>query len=531
MAHYATGLIYRSQDQVAAAIQEWEKAALLDPSRKDLRDVAIQQYFHRGEFQKAAALLEQATRHEPNSFLAWFLLAYAYRSDKQWERAEESAEKAIEIEPDRLPAYELLFEIGYERGDYKMSRKVLDRTMRQESADAQYWLRVADLHQLLAAKAPASALGKEQISALYERAGALQPDDPAVLARIADFHETSGNPRKSLEIYEQILKQAPDADHIRIKIAGTHVLLDEKKQAIGILEEVAMREPRRFPQIFMVIGDLYDELKDDERALANYRSSLKANPDQLPPYLRIVLLEMRNKRTSEALKQLSVARDRFPTASSVSFFYGLAYSDAKEYNRAVESFEEAQRMAVTSSPEMLDGVFYFYYGAALERNGQFDKAVEQFNKALEMNPDYADACNYLGYMYADKNIHIEEAATLVERALAFEPDNGAFLDSMGWILFRQGRFPEALLVLQRAAELIGNDAVIFDHLGDVHAKLGNPAEALANYKKSAEIDPKNSEVSRKLEDLQHSPSSVPGLERSIEREPRPTRKRRPTPSE
>ncbi len=184
--------------------------------------------------------------------------------------------------------------------------------------------------------------------------------------------------------------------------------------------------------------------------------------------------------------------------------YGFCFG----VERAVEMVEDALETAKASNPDLLDAVFYFYYGAALERNGQFEKSVAQFLKAIEINPDYADAYNYLGYMYADHNVKLEEGLRLIEQALTYEPDNGAFLDSLGWVHFRLGKLDQALVELQRAAKLIGTDSVVYDHLGDVYRRMGRSAEALHHYQKASELDPKNPELLEKLNQLKKQGSTT-----------------------
>ena len=153
---------------------------------------------------------------------------------------------------------------------------------------------------------------------------------------------------------------------------------------------------------------------------------------------------------------------------------------------------------------MLNAGFYFYYGSALERSGQFDRAVEKLAKALEIDPDYAEACNYLGFMYADKNIKLDEATKLIERALAYEPDNGAYLDSLGWLYFRKGKLGKSLEYLLQAVKAMGSDAAIFDHIGDVYRQMGKTAEAMEYYQKALELDPEQKDSKTKLDEVRQA---------------------------
>ncbi len=506
LAHYATGLIHLSQGESNEALEEWERVVALDSSREDLREKIIQEYFRRNDYKKAAEVLEGALQQDPSSHVNWMLLAVAYRADKQWENASKAAEKAIHLDPLKFPPYEVLFDVAVEHQDLPGARRVLDRAAKQKSEDDHFWMRLADLSLALSARDPSLKIDSAAIMQFYDKALALQPDDASILVRVADYCVMNQNLAKAIELYQKVLDSDPNAENIRLKLALSHVAQGDKRNAIAILEELVKREPLRY-QIFTLIGELYEESKDFDLALHNYRLSLSVNPDQLPPHLKIVLLQMKAGRPKEALAQLDEAREKFPNTPQISYFYGLVYGDLKDYPRALENFEEAYRLALVSNPDLLDAVFRFYYGAALERTGHFDAAVEQFRKAIELKSDYADAYNYLGFMYAEKNINLNEALDLVEKSLSYEPNNGAFLDSLGWVYYRMGRFEDALLQLQRATQLIKNDATVYEHLGDVYRQMGNSAGALQQYEKAAELDPKNTDIFNKMDAIKSAISA------------------------
>jgi tetratricopeptide (TPR) repeat protein len=148
-------------------------------------------------------------------------------------------------------------------------------------------------------------------------------------------------------------------------------------------------------------------------------------------------------------------------------------------------------------------------GAMYERMKNFDAAESQFRKVIEINDGNAGALNYLGYMFADRNVRLDEAQKLIQRALELDPENGAYLDSLGWVYYRQGRLEEAEGLLVRALERIGQDPTIHDHLGDVYYKLGKTKEAITQWQASlkeyetaskSEADPEAvTRITRKLE--------------------------------
>ena len=106
--------------------------------------------------------------------------------------------------------------------------------------------------------------------------------------------------------------------------------------------------------------------------------------------------------------------------------------------------------------------------------------------------------NYLGFMLADRGQRLDYAGDLIKKALRFDPDNGAYLDSYAWVLFKKGKFREALKYQERAMKLSREDAVLFDHLGDIQAALRKMPDAQENWRKALLLDPANETIKQKL---------------------------------
>ena len=131
----------------------------------------------------------------------------------------------------------------------------------------------------------------------------------------------------------------------------------------------------------------------------------------------------------------------------------------------------------------------------------YEKAADLLRKSIALDPaNAAEAYNYLGYMWADHNLHFDEAEDMIKRALLIEPDNGSYLDSLGWVEFRKGKFDQALADLLRAAKNIEHDdPIVFEHIGDTYLKLGRVPEALEAWRKALALDPQNKKLADKIE--------------------------------
>jgi Flp pilus assembly protein TadD len=123
---------------------------------------------------------------------------------------------------------------------------------------------------------------------------------------------------------------------------------------------------------------------------------------------------------------------------------------------------------------------------------------------ISLEPDNAEALNYLGYTYADRGFNLEEAEKLIRRAVEIKPDDGYILDSLGWVFFHQGLYAEAVKILERAQAQVPEDPVILEHLGDAYEKAGAYENALSAYKKATEKakDKELEKLKVKIDDLE-----------------------------
>jgi Tfp pilus assembly protein PilF len=181
---------------------------------------------------------------------------------------------------------------------------------------------------------------------------------------------------------------------------------------------------------------------------------------------------------------------------------GLVYREAHEPHEAIRAFERAIAMKADSAQA------HFYLGAQLEQLNRKPEARWELRRTIELDPNHADALNYLGYMDAESGTNLSEAKTLIERALALDPENGAYLDSLGWVYYKLGDLDAAIRYLERAATLVGDDPVVLDHLGEAYFKHGNVEKAQATWQKALELDQDVEAIKRKLESLMHREATV-----------------------
>ena len=181
----------------------------------------------------------------------------------------------------------------------------------------------------------------------------------------------------------------------------------------------------------------------------------------------------------EVLESLAQTHSELPLVHSS---LGDALRQMERFDDAVDAYNTALAQFDTEA----NGQWFIYYarGISHERLGKWDESEADFRKALELNPEQPQVLNYLGYSLVEKQVKLDEALNMIERAVSARPDSGYIVDSLGWVLFRLGRYEEAVSPMERATELMPIDPIVNDHLGDVYWSVGRFLEAEFQWKRA-----------------------------------------------
>jgi Tfp pilus assembly protein PilF len=174
------------------------------------------------------------------------------------------------------------------------------------------------------------------------------------------------------------------------------------------------------------------------------------------------------------------------------------------YQRA-KKYDQAQAVLVKAIQRFPnEEQVYFLQGSLYEKQKKYEEAEKAFRKALDLQKDDPAVMNYLGYMLADRGIHLDEAESLIQKAVQADPTNGAYLDSLGWVYYKQNRFDRAEEYLKKAVIFVNFDSSIHDHLGDLYFKTKRYDEARMEWNKSLQLSSEPEEidkVKKKLDEL------------------------------
>ncbi|QEW18771.1 lipoprotein NlpI [Marinibacterium anthonyi] len=239
----------------------------------------------------------------------------------------------------------------------------------------------------------------------------------------------------------------------------------------------------------MLLGaELLDEAGQNDLAVAAYKQVPKDSPDFHAAELgRAEALRRAGKPDAaiEVLEQLALA---YPDQASVQSALGGLFREQEDYASAAKAYDRA----IDLTPETGRNLWFLLYarGISHERLGNWPEAEADFRTALDLNPEQPQVLNYLGYSMVEKQENLDEALDMIRRAVAARPDSGYIVDSLGWVLYRLGRYKEAVGNMETAVELMPVDAVVNDHLGDVYWAVGRKLEAEFQWRRALSfIDP------------------------------------------
>jgi tetratricopeptide (TPR) repeat protein len=256
--------------------------------------------------------------------------------------------------------------------------------------------------------------------------------------------------------------------------------------------------------------ETYRSAKDLPKALQAGKEALAKYPNDPSIRASQALLLADNEQTDEAVKTLRAQSSKSEADRESYLNVAQVYERGKRYKEAEEAAHAAE---VLPGQPRDKAMVWALLGSIYERQKFYDRAEQEFKKALAADPKNAYVLNYYGYMLGDLGQRLDEAESLVQRALNEDPFNGGYLDSLGWIYYKQNKLTDAEAMLRKALEREGHDATIHSHLGDVYSKLGRTEQAAAEWEKSlaewrraAPADVENdkiAEIEKKLGQTKH----------------------------
>ncbi len=475
--------LYRLQNEHEKAGEVLRGVLEREPENEAAIEQLTQLLLDMGKSSEAIALLERIVKRSPTAGLL-DLLGDAYTQMRDPAQAEQAYRKAVELEPAEVSHRRGLAQALMAEEKYPAALEQYNKLTELEPDDPENYLRMAQIYRqlrqldraeenLLHAKqrAPGSLEVIYYEAMIYEAQGRFDDAIRVLSDAVAGVKSQPGltpASRRTLGIlYEQLGRIYRDVENYTAAIFTFEEML-----------KLGADEDRR-ARVLMI--DTYRANRDLARALEESHRALELYPKDRSIRVTHALLLGEKGNTDEAAKLLREMLAGSADDREIYLDLAQVYERGRRFTEAETAARTAEKMpGRPAENEMV----WFMLGAIFERQKKFDLAEEEFKRVLEVNPRNAPALNYYGYMLADLGTRLDEATELVKRALAEEPYNGAYLDSLGWAYFKQNRLAEAEGSLRKAVERNSHDPTIRDHLGDVYFKTGRIDLAAAEWERS-----------------------------------------------
>jgi tetratricopeptide (TPR) repeat protein len=489
----------------AEALEAYEKALICDPKVNYLKERIPILLLKMGEYEKAATSLRQALIDRPEENNNRLFLAGLYIQQEKFEEAIKLYYEILKTDSDNENVYLNLGLLYSHQEEYDKAENIFRQLLKKNGES--YFARLA-LARLLKqtgkhqeaidhyekalmlnwSKELAFEIGnyfsslKEYINALHIYTSITENDpfdEKAGLSRVQTFLDMGKND-EALEELKNISSFSKDPTTIEIIISKVLLRKNEPQKAKDILERL-VRESNNSESRYLLALLAYQEEK-----LPAAISHLDHISPTSTNFEESVFLQIRiYKESGQEDKGVALLRKHIAKLSTRRpLFYALLAAFYHEKNQDLAAISLLET-AVTLYPE--NPQLFFDYGLMLDKNGMEQQALNKMLKVLELQPDHAEALNFVGYTWADKNIRLQEALEYIKKAIALKPDNGYIVDSLGWIYYRLGDYQRAVQELNRSLELEPEDPHIHDHLGDVYRSLDKKNEALEQYGKALKL--------------------------------------------
>lgn len=505
------------------AFEAYEKALICDPSATYIKEKIPVILLRMGEFAQAADWLAEAIKEHPENITYRLLLANLYIQEERVEESIELYNDVLRQEPDNESVHLRLGFLYTHLEEYQTAENILRQLLEKNSNSYFGHLSLARLLKQMedyveAAREYETAMSLNWSKELAFELGHLYSTQQlyeealrtyTTITDIDQFDERAGLSRiqtlldldRSTEALEELeLIRSHSQNPAKIDLIIGKVLLRNKQldRAREILTRVSEHTGNSEALYMLALLAFQDE---DLGTALNHLEGIATEDDE---FEEAVYLQTRiYQKLGNSYEAIDLLENYIESEESRSpLFYALLssfYQAENESEKAIALMEEA--ITLYSDNQQL----LFEYGLLLEKSGFSEQAINAMQLVLELQPDHAEALNFIGYTWADQNINLEKALEYITRAAEIKPDNGFIIDSLGWVYYRLGKLKKAERELKRSLELEPEDPHIYEHLGDVYRSLNKIPKALENYQKAYEkfvdVD-KKSAIQRKIEALE-----------------------------
>jgi tetratricopeptide (TPR) repeat protein len=488
--HLLLGRLYRLDNEVPKAENEFKTAVKLQPSSEEAVTALAYLYDEQGAAQKAAEVLATVPEAQRSGRL-YSALGYTYEQQKEYKRAIEAYGKAVDLDHDNLDAVRGLAQNLMNDGQMDAALEQYKVVVEADPQDPQSYMRMAEIYR---------RTGKfDQALEALKKAQNYVQDSLEVPYNIAVVYQAQGRYDDAIQVLQDLVQKSekPDGNYaagernnraIFLERLGTIYKENGKYQlAVDTFRKMLDLGDDNLARGYQEIVDAYRDAKMWPEATAAAKEAVAKAPNDRNLKLTLALQLSDSGQPEQALADVKSLLKNAPEDREVYITLAQMSSRLKRFKDAEDYIAKAAQ--VPGKPEDKDkdkGYVWFVWGSIFERQKKYEEAEGMFRKALADDNRNAMVLNYLGYMLADRGVRLQEALGYIKKAVELEPQNGAYLDSLGWAYYKLGDYDLAEDNLRRASERMASDPTVQDHLAELYAKTGRLKLATVHWERAIE---------------------------------------------
>jgi len=442
-----------------------------------------------------------------------------YQAIQREERLENYVEakkqliSAVRVDPDSSFLYAKLAEVLIHLRDYREAAIACEKALKlnPHNADAHYSRGLSLLGFVQRDRRALRGAMEE-----FKKAAELNPEHLGAQSYLARLLFQDEDYSGAARAYSEIVKQRPYDPELRYQLGISYSRSGETAEAIREFNAAAKLR-RNYMEPHFHLAYLYAHQSRNKAAIEECLIFLEADPEN--PDINLLLAELYvsiaefDKAILRARKAMRPGKRNRTTVAEAHYRLAAAYKGKEEDGLADLHFQESIDIYREILEEQENVGVHYDIAMVYDAKGDLALAEQHLRRHIELRPDEPNAYNFLGYMFAEHDMNLEEAAALIKKAVAMQPQNGAFRDSLGWAYFKLGDLDDAIAELEKAAEFMPDDGEIREHLGEAYLKKAREApaggypyieKAILEWEKALEIEPKNLSLQQRLEGLRRS---------------------------
>lgn len=501
----------------AKAILDFEACVKLNPSDDAIHFALAQLYLMEGQLEIASIHSELAAKLDPKNSYYIAELAYMYVEQKQYKKAALYFEQLIKTDKSNANYYMGAINNYAECKEYAKALKILNRLIEQKGKNSSFQMEKHRLYVLMNET--------ELAIKTLEEGRKLFNNDPVFLAVLVDTYMENRRYDVALELLDDLVIQDPENGLATLLLGEMYIEKKEYQKGIYYLKSAIKKEGPTIDQKMNILiqmqktegcgPDIYDLVnymvvrypenaksftikgdccvKDNDLigAIEAYHKAVEKNPNLLPVWQQILILEFQSEKWTSLYKSSLEAISLFPTNTFVSLSLGIAANKMGRFNEALLYLDAGLQYIIND--DATEAEMYAQIGGAYFGLKQASRASESYKMALKKAPDNPAIHATFALQLAQNNTALSYAEELSRFSISKEPNNGLFLAIKGFIELSKMNYESALLIMMEAKTLSPNNAQIMDWLGDTYY-FNNKIEAAIVEWKLAKLNGSNNEL-------------------------------------